>query len=73
MRDLGDIVLYDIRYSAREASEELAANTSNTMVMLEGLQNNVDYSFFVRAYTHKGHGPWSNKLPFRTSGHCENL
>jgi len=54
-------------------SEEFSSNTTNTMLMIENLATNMDYIFIIRAYTNKGAGPWSKKLPFRTFGHCEWL
>lgn len=52
------------------ADDLTAENTSSTALMVDRLQINVDYKFFVRAYTSKGPGPWSNGLPFRTLGQC---
>jgi len=57
---------------SRPVSDDLTAeNTSSTALMVDRLQINVDYKFFVRAYTSKGPGPWSNGLPFRTLGQCQ--
>ena len=65
----GEIVLYEILYHKRSNMlEDLLTNTTNTMLMIEGLDTNTDYIFQIRAYTVKGAGPWSNKLPFRTFG-----
>jgi len=58
--------------STRAVSDDMTAeNTSSTALMVDRLQINVDYKFFVRAYTSKGPGPWSNGLPFRTLGQCQ--
>jgi len=57
---------------SRPISDEMTAeNTTSTALMVDRLLLNVDYRFFVRAYTSKGPGPWSNGLPFRTLGQCE--
>jgi len=73
--------VYKVRYghgaavggaSSRAMSDDMTAeNTTSTALMVDRLELNVDYRFFVRAYTSKGPGPWSNGLPFRTLGQCE--
>ena len=58
--------------SSRTMSDDMTVeNTTSTALMVDRLELNVDYRFFVRAYTSKGPGPWSNGLPFRTLGQCE--
>ena len=65
----GDIVLYEIWYSQRSNSlDEFATNSTNTHTVLDDLVPNEDYTFRIRAYTSKGSGPWSTRLPFRTFG-----
>ena len=69
----GEIVLYEIVYHQRvNPLEDFATNSSETNAVIEGLEVNTDYIFQLRAYTIKGSGPWSNKLPFRTFGNCEH-
>lgn len=66
----GEIVLYEILYHRRiDSSEDFATNSTGTMAIVDGLEVSTDYIFQLRAYTIKGSGPWSNKLPFRTFGH----
>ncbi|ESO02757.1 hypothetical protein HELRODRAFT_174162 [Helobdella robusta] len=43
-------------------------NTTDRSKTVDNLAMNTDYIFQSRAYTKKGYGPWSNKLPFRTFG-----
>jgi len=57
--------------AASSRGEMTVENTTSTALMVDRLQINVDYKFFVRAYTSKGPGPWSNGLPFRTLGQCQ--
>lgn len=69
----GEIVLYEILYHRRiDSSEDFATNSTGTMAIVDGLEVSTDYIFQLRAYTVKGSGPWSNKLPFRTFGHCKD-
>jgi netrin-G3 ligand len=65
----GEIILYEIIYHQRtNPLEDFMTNSSDVTTMVEGLEVNTDYIFQLRAYTSKGSGPWSNKLPFRTFG-----
>jgi len=66
----GDIVLYEIVYHLLSNTlEDYATNSTVSQTVVEGLEINTNYIFQLRAYTSKGSGPWSNKLPFRTFGH----
>ena len=68
----GHIVLYEIVFHKRMKQSELVAkNSTEMMTTIDGLDMNMDYIFQLRAYTSKGSGPWSNKLPFRTFGQCK--
>jgi len=63
----GEIVLYELLYhDRRNAAEEWPTNTTETSIVIDGLQPTTNYIFQIRAYTGKGSGPWSNQLPFQT-------
>ena len=63
----GDIVLYEVfYYRADNPQEDFAVNATDTSVMVEGLDVDADYIFRLRAYTVKGSGPWTRRLPFKT-------
>jgi hypothetical protein len=65
----GDVVMYEVVYRRRgNQLEDLAVNSTDAWIIVEGLDVNADYVFQLRAYTSKGPGPWSNRLPFRTFG-----
>ena len=68
----GEIVMYEILYHKRaDPIETLDVNTTETHQLIEGLTMNTDYIFQIKAYTSKGAGPWSQRLPFRTMGQCK--
>ena len=68
----GEIVQYEIVYHQRSNPlDDFATNSTALTTVVDGLEVNTDYIFQLRAYTSRGSGPWSNKLPFRTFGHCE--
>jgi len=63
----GDIVLYEVVYHrADNALEDFAVNSTDTAVIIDGLDVDTDYIFLLRAYTVKGSGPWTSRLPFKT-------
>ncbi len=65
----GDIIMYEIMYHKRSDSiDVIDMNTTDTQAIVDGLEMNTDYIFQIKAYTSKGAGPWSNRLPFRTFG-----
>ncbi len=67
----GEIIKYELMYHKRsDETEDYTTNTTDTYEIIEGLEMNTDYIFKIRAYTSMGPGPWSNRLPFRTFGHC---
>ena len=81
---VNNMILSKVRYGhgaavagsagSRVVTDDMTAeNTTSTALMVDRLELNVDYKFLVRAYTSKGPGPWSNRLPFRTLGHCKCL
>lgn len=69
----GDVVMYEAVYRRRgnELKDE-QVNSTDAWVVVEGLDVNADYVFQLRAYTSRGAGPWSNRLPFRTFGNRES-
>jgi len=63
----GDIILYEVVYHRADNSlEDFAVNSTDTSIIVDGLEANVDYMFQLRAYTVKGSGPWTRRLPFKT-------
>jgi len=43
-------------------------NTSDTWIIVEGLESSKEYLFQIRAYTSKGCGPWSGQVDVMTTG-----
>ena len=66
----GPITVYEVRYDPLETFNELiSTNTTNTTMLkttLTGLEEYVDYSVSVRAYTVIGPGPYSDGIVNRT-------
>jgi len=63
----GDIVLYEVIYHrADNTLEDFAVNATDTSVIVDGLDIDTDYIFQLRAYTVKGSGPWTSRLPSKT-------
>lgn len=64
--------MYEIMYHKLANQVDVYdVNTTDPQLVIEGLGMNTDYAFQIKAYTSKGAGPWSNRLPFRTFGQCE--
>ena len=59
----GIILLYEVQYEPLMTFGgklmTMAVNTSNTSIVLGGLQEYVEYNISVRAYTSVGPGPFS--------------
>ena len=66
----GSIIVYQVRYDPLETlNGEISTNTTNTTMLdttLNYLEENVDYSISVRAYTVIGPGPYSDGVVNRT-------
>ena len=66
----GIIILYEIQYEPLMTFGGLlmtmTTNTSNTSILLGGLQEYVEYNITVRAYTSVGPGPFSPGIDNRT-------
>ena len=66
----GVIILYEVRYEPLMTFDgqlmTMAMNTSNTSIVLGGLQEYVEYNITVRAYTSVGPGPFSPGVDNRT-------
>ena len=63
----GEIVMYELIYhDRRDPADDWPTNTSDTHIVIDGLEPTTNYIFQIRAYTGKGAGPWSNQLPFQT-------
>ena len=70
----GDIVLYEVVYHrADNTLEDFAVNATDTSVIVEGLDVDTDYIFQLRAYTVKGSGPWTSRLPYKTFANREYI
>ena len=72
----GVITLYEVSYSSLSNSEDshnpvtTLLNTTHLSVNLTGLEEFVNYSFQVRAYTEVGPGPYSEQQYVRIGVHC---
>ena len=66
----GIIILYEVQYEPLMTFGgqlmTMAMNTSNTSIVLEGLQEYAEYNISVRAYTSVGPGPFSPGVNNRT-------
>ena len=66
----GSIIVYEVRYDPLETfNGEISTNTTNTTMLnttLNNLEENVNYSISVRAYTKIGPGPYSDGVVNRT-------
>lgn len=64
----GEIILYELLYhDRRDPADDWPTNTTETSIVIDGLQPTTYYVFHIRAYTSKGAGPWSSQLLFRTT------
>ena len=73
----GIIINYEVRFEPLEFTETLTTsfvNTTNLAVVLNSLQEYVEYDISVRAYTSIGFGPFSTEITERTfeDGRCLN-
>ena len=73
----GIITIYEVRYEPLQFMESLSTlftNTTDMAVNLTNLQEYVEYSISVRAYTAIGFGPFSTEITERTfeDGRCLN-
>ena len=65
----GIIVNYEVQFEPLEFTETLttsSVNTTNVAVMVDGLQEYIQYNISVRAYTSVGPGPYSDPVTERT-------
>ena len=65
----GIIVSYEVQFEPLELTETLttsSVNTTNVAVMIDGLQEYIQYNISVRAYTSVGPGPYSDPVTERT-------
>jgi chitodextrinase len=68
----GIIILYEILYRPdSNFIDEWTTNTSDTTIVIEGLEPAKDYQFQIRAYTGRGSGQWSEQLQVRTASRTE--
>ena len=70
----GEITTYEIQYVPLETFEgQISTNTVNTsngsvlMIVLTGLEEYVEYTISVRAYTSEGSGPYSDPVTEMTN------
>ena len=69
----GEIIMYEVIYhKVQDPIDTFDINTTDTQLLVEGLEMNQEYVFQVKAYTSQGPGPWSNRHPFRTFGQCKS-
>ena len=64
----GDILVYEIRYQKVGSSRDIFVNETGLSHAFQDLEKDTDYLFDIRAYTTKGAGPWSIKVPVHTYG-----
>ena len=73
----GVITVYEVLYTPLMTFEgQISTNTTNTSqlnITLTGLQEYVEYSISVRAYTSVGPGPYSDGVVNRTLEDCKLL
>ena len=66
----GEITMYEVQYDPLQTFDgQISTETANTSFMctnLTGLEEYVEYSISVRAYTSKGPGPYSDSVTERT-------
>ena len=66
----GVIILYDVQYEPLMTFDgelvTITMNTSNSSIVLGGLEEYVEYNISVRAYTSIGPGPFSPGVDNRT-------
>ena len=70
MEQNGIIILYEVQYEPLMTFGgelmTMVMNTSNTSIVLGGLQEYVEYNISIRAYTIVGPGPFSPGVDNRT-------
>ncbi|KAK2179862.1 hypothetical protein NP493_469g03030 [Ridgeia piscesae] len=65
----GEVIMYEIRFhKLKKAVDVFEVNATGTTQLIDALELNQDYIFQIRAYTSKGAGPWSNRLPLKMTG-----
>ena len=65
----GIITMYEVMYEPLMTFGELTpatVNTTNLTIIVDGLEEYVNYSISVRAYTSVGPGPYSEEVTNRT-------
>ena len=70
----GIIINYEIQFEPLEFTDVLMTETiiaANMSAMISGLQEYVEYSISVRAYTSVGPGPYSDPVTQRTLEDCK--
>ena len=75
----GIITMYEVLYQPQETFNNLIMSnnyltieeTSQTSVLIAGLQESVSYNISVRAYTSVGEGPFSEELVVATFEDCK--
>lgn len=65
----GEIIMYQLMYhKLADPINVEDMNITDMQVDITGLDMNTDYVFQVKAYTSRGSGPWTFRLPFHTFG-----
>lgn len=62
----GEIIQYAVLLHKVMGESTVERKTSDTRIVLSGLEEGTNYIIRVRAYTSKGAGPWSNSLRVST-------
>ena len=69
----GIIILYELLYRLdSNYIDDWTTNTSDTTIVVEGLEPTTNYQFQIRAYTQVGSGQWSDQLLVTTASRTES-
>ena len=70
----GVIVLYEVMYRLKDNYiDDWTTNTSESWIVIDGLEPAQEYQFQIRAYTGRGSGPWSDTHLVQTLSHSKWL
>ena len=62
----GVIIDYEVQIEALDFPADILLNTTDLLLVVTGLEEYVNYSISVRAYTSVGPGPYSDPVTERT-------
>ena len=72
----GIITMYEVRYSIVGNGVYLTVNTTNgdeTSLIVDGLEEFINYTIEVRAHTAVGPGPYSDPMDVQTLQDCKHI